>query len=215
MSQPTIRTSTKFPKNVALKIAMRFRVPETDRELFCNYLTDHVEGIWKRDWRATFSKPSPSLRRAADATRALQRAFDSLPKKDREWVDCMRAGSQLWGEGLPALDAAVMNLALVFNHAVGRPSPMPRQSVKLNEKLGVRTLSVKNQMFKEAVMMLMRAAVEHRGKYTLDSNTGRGTLIDALNMVGQYLPPGLVPAPHELPAGTIQKIKRHFEQMRT
>ena len=204
-----------LPKSVALKIAKLFRMPKAYRDEFCDYLTDRVEGIWKRDWRATPLKPSSSLRRAADATRTLQRAFDSLPKKDREWVDSMRASSQLWGEGLPALDTTVMNLALVFNHAVGRPSPTPRKSVELNERLGVRTLGVKNQMFKEAVMMLMGAAVEHRGKYTLDSNTGRGTLIDALNMVGPYLPPGLVPAPHELPAGTIQKIKRHFEQMRT
>src|SRR5258708_605061 len=146
MSQPTIRPSTKLPKNVAIKIATRFRVPKTGRELFCKYLSDRVERIWKRDWRATFSKPSSSLRRAADATRTLQRAFDSLPKKDREWADSTRARSQLWGEGLPALDATVMNLALVFNHAVGRPSPMPRQSIMLNEKLGVRPLSVKNQM---------------------------------------------------------------------
>jgi hypothetical protein len=215
MSQPTIRPSTKLPKNVAIKIATRFRVPKTDRELFCKYLSDRVERIWKRDWRATFSKPSSSLRRAADATRTLQRALDSLPKKDREWVNSMCARSQLWGEGLPALDTTVMNLALVFNHAVGRPSPMPRQSMVLNEKLGVRTLSVKNQMFKEVVIVLMSAAVENHGKYTLDSNTGRGTLIDALNMIGPYLPPGLVPAPHKLPAGTIQKIKRHFEQTRT
>jgi hypothetical protein len=207
------KAPTRPPKNVALKIAELFRVPKVERVLFCDFLCDRVQRLWGRDRRAVSSKPSSSLREAAKATRTLQKAFDRLPDADRKWVENIRVQSALWGEGLDELETTVKNLAIVFNHSVGRSSPIPRRSLALNEKLRVTPLNVKDQMFKEVVIVLMSAAVENQGKFTLDANCKTGTLVEALDLLRDHLPQDLVP--NELPAGTIQKIKKQFYELRS
>jgi hypothetical protein len=158
------------------------------------------------------SKPGPDLRKAAEATRSLLKSFDRLRQEDRDWVDNLCAQSTLWGEGIEGLNTTILNLAIVFNHAVGRPSPIPRKSLVLNEKLGVKPLSIRDQMFREIVIGLMNAAVENRGKFTLDSTCKTGTLIEALDLLRCHLPEGLVP--DDPPAGTIQRIKKQFWELR-
>ena len=164
-----------LPKNVALEIADLFHVPKVEREPFCDYLSSSMQSLWNRDRRATSSKPGTALREAAKATRSLLKSFDRLRQEDRDWVESLCAQSTLWGEGIERLDTTILNLAIVFNHAVGRPSPIPRKSLVLNEKLGVEPLSVRDQMFREIIIGLMNAAVENRGKFTLDSTCKTGT----------------------------------------
>jgi hypothetical protein len=212
MSKPSPHPPNVLPKNVALKIANLFHVPKAEREPFCDYLHNSMQSLWKRDRRATSSKPGPALHQAAKATRSLLKSFDRLRQEDRDWVDNLCAQSTLWGEGIERLDATILNLATVFNHAVGRPAPMPRESLELNVKLGVRPQNIRDQMFREVVMGLMSAAAENRGKFTLDSTCKTGTLIEALDLLRDHLPEGLVPI--EPSAGTIQRIKKQFWELR-
>jgi hypothetical protein len=212
MPKPSPRSPNTLPKSVALKIADLFHVPEVERVPFCDYLSSSMQKLWKRDRRVTSSKPGPALHQAAKATRSLLKSFDRLRQADRDWVDNLCAQSVLWGEGIERLDTTILNLATVFNHAVGRPSPIPRKSLELSEKLGVRPLSVRDQIFREVVIGLMTAAVESRGEFTLDPTCKTGTLIEALDLLRNHLPQSLVP--NALPAGTIQKIKKQFWELR-
>jgi hypothetical protein len=213
MSKPSPHPPNALPKNVALKIANLFHVPKVEREPFCDHLRNNTQRIWNRDRRATSSKSGPALRQAAEATRSLLKSFDRLRQEDRDWVNNLCAQSTLWGEGIERLDSTILNLAIVFNHAVGRSSPIPRKSLALNEKLGVKPLNVKDQMFREVVIGLMTAADENRGKFTLDSTSKTGTLIEALDLLRDHLPKGLVR--YDPPAGTIQRIKKQFRELRS
>jgi hypothetical protein len=212
MSKPGQHPPNALPKNVALKIANLFHVPKVERETFCDHLCTSMQRLWKRDRRATSSKPGAALRQAAEATRSLLKSFDKLRQEDRDWVDNFCAQSTLFGEGIERLDTTILNLAIVFNHAVGRPSPIPRKLLALSEKLGVEPLSVRDQMFREVVTGLMTAAAENRGKFTLDSTSKTGTLIEALDLLRDHLPEGLVR--YDPPAGTIQRIKKQFWELR-
>ncbi len=211
MSKPSSHPPT-LPNNVALKIADLFHIPKIERDPFCDHLRNSMQSVWKRDRRATSSKPGPALQRAAEATRSLLKSFDRLRQDDRDWVENFRADPTLFGDGIERLDTTILNLAIVFNHAVGRPSPIPRTTLEFQAKLGVKPLGVRDQMFREVVMGLMSAAAENRGKFTLDSTCKTGTLIEALELLRDHLPRRLVRA--DPPAGTIQRIKKQFWELR-
>jgi hypothetical protein len=212
MPKAPTRLPNRIPESVARKIAERFCIPEVDYEPFCDALCNVVERLWKRDRRAVPSKPGASLHKAAEATRALRKAFDSLPKADRGWVENIHAQSLFCGSH--DLDTMILDLSITFNHAVGKPAPVPRKSLKHNEAFGVRPLSVRDQMFREVVIGLLTAATENHGKPTLDANCKTGRLIEALDLLRDHLPQGLVPEPDDLPAGTIQRIRKQFLELR-
>ena len=210
MQKPSTGVLKKLPGSVALKIARCFKIPEHEENLFYEYLVSRISKILER---APITKPSVALRKAATATRALQKEFDNMQEEDRDCIERIVGHSTLWGEGSFEVKSAIKNLNIVFNHAVGKSAPVSRGSIKLNRMLGVQPLAVKDQPFKEIVFALMAAATEHRGKFTLDSTCKTGSLIDALDFIRPYLPDGAVP--NEPPAGTIQKIKKQFLQMRS
>jgi hypothetical protein len=193
--------SPAVPRKVVLRLADLAGVPTNDREAFCERVSDRLLRLWKRDRRAVSSKPGPDLVKAAKAARTLQEAFYRLNKHDREWVDNMLSSQMQFERGeIHHLETTILNLAMVFSVATGRPPPLPPH-------LG-RPLGIKDQMFRELVFSLLSAAVDSHGKFTLDKNSQSGTLLKALNILRPHLPKGLVPA--ALPVGTIQKLKTDF-----
>jgi hypothetical protein len=132
MSKPSLRPPKALPKTVALKIADLFRVPKVEREPFCDHLRNSMGRLWKRDRRATSSKPGSALSQAAKATRSLSKSFDRLRQEDRDWVDNICTQSTLWGEGIERLDTTISNLAIVFN-TVTRGWARPVRALRSDE----------------------------------------------------------------------------------
>jgi hypothetical protein len=100
------------------------------------------------------------------------------------------------------LGTTIINIALLFSTAIGRPSPLPFR------RGGNRALNVKDQMLRELIFSLLSAAAFTHGEFTMDKNRQTGTLLPALDLLRTHLPKGLVP--NALPVGTIQKLKSDF-----
>lgn len=206
--KPPTPTPRVLPIIVARQLASLAGVPVDKRKLFYEYFSESFGQIWQRDRRAVSSKPGPALVRAAKAATTLQKEFYGMNKEDRGWVDHIISSSKafLGGKKIP-LGGTIIQLALVFNHAIGRRSPtqLPRRwRLRFQQK-------VKDQMLRELVFSLLSAAYEVRGEFTLDKNQQRGTLLKALHILRPHLPKGLVP--NVLPVGTIQKLKTEFSRL--
>ncbi len=214
MPKPTMQTPPELPRNVALRLARLAHVPHHERESFCEHVSRNLLGLWKRDRRAVSSKPGLALVRAAKAAQALQKAVYSLSQQDRAWVDNIMSSGMLQFERgkIHDLKMTIVNLAMVFSSAIGRPSPRPPMPW-LPPRLRASAM-IKDQRFRELVFDLLSAADEARGAFTLNKNRQTGTLLDALNILrdGDHLPKGLVP--NALPIGTIQKLKANFFRLR-
>ena len=134
---------------------------------------------------------------AADAARALQKEFARLKKQDRDWVESIKQSQMQFADSeIQDLETTILNLSMLLNAAVGRPSTV--------------ALSVKGQMLR--VFGLLAAATDAGGKLVFNKNSETGTLADVLDHLRDHLPDGLVPEP--LPASTIQRLKSEFIRLR-
>jgi hypothetical protein len=204
VSKPPTPTPRVLPSNVILRLATLAGVPTTEQELFHEQFSFSLAKIWQRASRALSSKPGPALVRAARAATTLQKEFYRLSQQDREWLENIRSTSLV--RRIP-VEKAIVELELVFNHAIGRPSR--RRELPRKWRLRVQ-FKVKDQMLRELVFSLLRATRDNYGEFTLDKNRQSGTLLKALDILRPHLPKGLVP--NALPVGTIQKLKTEFSR---
>jgi hypothetical protein len=72
--------------------------------------------------------------------------------------------------------------------------------------------NIRDRPLEELVNVLLGAATSADGKLTFNMNEESGTLADALRLLRDHLPKGLVPDP--LPARTIQRLKTAFFRFR-
>jgi hypothetical protein len=206
MSKAPTRTPHVLPINVARQLASLAGVPAREQEVFYEDISGSFERIWQRDRRAVSSKPGLALVKAAWAATTLQQEFHRLSPQDREQVDNIKSSSMAYEI---SLEPTITKLAVVFNHALGRPSEwlaLPR----VFRRRQVR-FTVKNQMLRELVFSLLSAAHDNYGQFTLDKNRQSGTLLKALDILRPYLPKGLVP--NVLPVGTIQRLIKEFSRL--
>ena len=202
MSKVPTPTPHVLSSNVVRQLATLAGVPATEQELFHEQFSRSFAQTWRR---ARAPKPGSALVKAARAATTLQNEFYRLSQQDREWLENIRSSSIFYRI---SLGPAITELAVVFNHAIGRPSErlaLPRAFRQRQARL-----TIKNQMLRELVFDLLSAARGNYGEFTLDKNRQSGTLIKALDILRPHLPEGLVP--NALPVGTIQKLKTEFSR---
>ena len=229
---PQILPSQLLPRDVAEWVAKIAQIPDGYWEYFCDDLVDTVRRICRRDRRAVSSKPGEALKKAAEAALALNKAFGSLTKADREWVENLlnqepsHYRERLNGrepaefsfflhdvpEPLRSLSQTVFLVARLLSTAVGKVPPLMVGVDKLPVKRGRQKGSVENPTFHHLVEHLLIAASLWGGRLTLDKNFGTGTLLEALDRLRLHLPRGVIPsdlAPH---LATLQRIKTAHEK---
>jgi hypothetical protein len=204
--KPPTPTPGVLPSNVVRELASLARVPATEQEPFQEQFSRSFALTWQRA-RTVSSKPGLALVKAARAATTLQQEFHRLSQQDREWVENIKYSSMAREI---SLEATITKLAVVFNHAIGRPSEWLALH-RVFRRHQVR-FTVKNQMLRELVFTLLRVARDNYGEFTLDKNLQSGTLLEALNILRPHLPKGLVP--NALPIGTIQKLKTEFSRLK-
>ena len=208
MPKPPPRLPPKLPGVVAKRLAKLAKVPTDEQDEFCKRISETVLSLWKRDRRAESSKPDQALIRTAKAARTLQQNFFYMNEQDRDWVEnIVRSQKQFMAGEIQDLKSTILNVAMVFSAATGRPSPLPRH-LWLPERVPPK---IKDQIFRELVFGLLGAAKDTGGHFSFDKNPVSGTLAKALNDLRRHLPIGLVPDP--LPRTIIQKLKTDFGQL--
>jgi hypothetical protein len=204
---PPTQTPPELPRDVAMQVAERARVPAGKCEPFCNAICESVQTVWETDRRAVSSKPNRALFKAAEAARTLNEAICSLNKDDREWVERIMARSEY--QELPReFLLTISQIDHMFSTAIGESSPLIPGTAVLREKKGRRRGAVKDITFEVFIRQILLWAAEYDGEFTHDKNFKKGTLIEVLNILRPHLPKGVVP--NALPYGTIQKIKTKF-----
>jgi len=202
---------SKYPPPTLLsplvsRLAKIAKVPAEHRKEFRDRISNAMQNAWKRDRRSTGQKSGARLVYAADAARTLQKEFFRIKKDDRDWIETIRQSQMQFGAAeINNIEAAITNLSMIFNAAVGRRSPLPPYFEK-------KTLKIRDQMLREFVFGLLAAVVDADGELTFNKNSETGTLAEALDLLRDHVPPGLVPEP--LPAAVIQRLKADFFRLR-
>jgi hypothetical protein len=206
--EPGSRLITKppvLPMKVRLRVAALALVPKENQKLFCDAIQLPLQLVWELDRRATGTKAQSALIRASEAARALNQAFKKLEPDDREWVEGIWAKWPLYEKWLPVLPRSVEAIEHLFSIAVNRA---PSQSKLGPHKRGRRKGDVKDLSFRQFVHYLLVVTEEWcGGKLPLDRIYESGALIDAIKILGKYLPKGVVRYP--LPFNTIERVKNN------
>jgi hypothetical protein len=205
MPNPTINEQPPdLPNDVAILIADAADVPDKEREAFCDLLCFNVRLVWERDRRAIGGSAGAALVRAADAARTLHEALDNLDARDREWLERLWAKTPRYKRWLQGVQWTAFQLAHLLSVAAGKaPPPNPGETTR--PKGGRRKGSVKDVIFLDFARRLLIATADCGGDLTVENERSTGSLIDALNILREHLPKGVVPL--EPPGGTLQRIK--------
>ena|ERR1035437_7595912 len=214
LPKPPPQLPPKLPSVLAERLAKLAKVPTNERDEFCKRISETVLSLWTRDRRAVSSKPGRALIQAAKAARTLQQNFFYMNKQDRHWVENIKRSQMQFVAGeIQHLESTILNVAMVFRAAIGRPSPLPRHSERFLEKLLPKRVppKIKDQILRELVFGLLGAAEETGGHFSFEKTSVSGTLARALDLLRDHLPVGLVPDP--LLGTTIQRLKSDFHQL--
>jgi hypothetical protein len=205
------------------RVAELARIPTTEREQFCDYVCDTIEIVRKLDWRAVSSKPENALIKAAEAARALNEAVCSLEKGDREWVNTIADSHPSLSQErrirgtteqfeINELNQTVWLLALLFNFATNKSSPIIPGEVQIPGRRSKKSGIGKDMMFEFLLTRILTATAEAGGKLSFNKNDGKGTLVKALKILKSHLPEGVIPK--GLSRWPIQEIKTKHAKSR-
>jgi hypothetical protein len=177
---------------VMQRLADLARVPKTEeaREYFSRLIVRGVQGVWSDFELSTrcpaWKNPGPrdvaSEELAARTWRYLRHA-SGLSERDLEEL--------FW-----PLDV------------LGDSEHIQPQAHRRGRRRG----TVKNRAFQDFIRGLFLAAVRAGGRYTLEKNIQKGTVIEAIDILAPYLPDGFVPK--NLPFSTLQRIKNTVSKLR-
>jgi hypothetical protein len=206
-----------------LLVAGLARISGTEQEQFCDYVCDTVEMVWKLDRRAVTSKSGDALVKAASAARTLNEAVCSLNGRDRQWVNMIadrhpslsqeqriRGTTDLFE--INELNYTVWLLATLFNFATNKSSPMVAGVVRVPDKKGKKSGIGNDMMFEFVLRRLLTATAEARGRLSFNKNSCTGALVEALALLRDRLPQGVIPK--ALTGWTIQEIKTSHAKSR-
>jgi hypothetical protein len=198
---------------VVQKIAKLAKVSKHYRHEFSERIVKIVMDLRKPHRSPDWGKPGGLLTEAADAARRLQDTFYRMNQRDRDWVEHVKQ-SQLqfvvWK--IDDLGSAIWQIVLLLDAALGRLAPVPPHIAKMNAKLVGELPEIRDRKLRELVFGLLAAASDANGKLTFNMNKESGTLADALRLLRDHLPEGLVADP--LLSRTIQRVKTAFFRAR-
>lgn len=217
-----------LPWDEAERVADIAGVPAERQDEFCNSLCDRVQLVWEQDWRASSSKPGPTLVKAARAARTLNEAVGSMNERERKRLDrlvsrdahlsteqCLRGATELFE--IDELLQTVRLMDELFSIATGKTPPLIAGQARLSTQRGKKRGDVKNTAYNDFVLSLLSLTAEAAGMLKLDKNRyydeSGGPLVAALKRLRRYVPESVIPD-GKLSLSTLQRIKkRHNETL--
>jgi hypothetical protein len=163
----------RLHKDVALNLARIANVPPEEHDQFCELVQGTVQRVWELDRRGRPSKSGQALDEAAQASRALHKAYLKLNKEDREWLEGFLTPNSHYMGKLRELPLTLWRLAHLFSTAVGKSLPETPISPKQRDW---RQRTVKDVTFESFLIHLFVDAAETGGQFTFTKTGGTGTL---------------------------------------
>jgi hypothetical protein len=186
-----------MPSDFYSLLADLAKVPEEPpgrRQWFQRQLFNIIHDAWDKQENMDALAALTKDRAYADVIkhlRSAKQALAQLSKIDRE---------VLW---FPIAEIESGIDRFLDMHGADSPKPGPRRR-------GRPKGNVKYSPFRNLVWDLLELTWVTGGNLSLEKNVGRGTLIDAIGRLSQYLPSDL--APQKLSAPTLQRIKTEFQK---
>ncbi len=184
---------------LAAKIVPRRHLPGApqartdDQHILAERIVETVLRLRERDRRSTGQLVGGLLPQAADAARRLQDIYARMSQEDRDWVEHIKKTEMQFLAGeIQHIETTISNLSRLFHSALGVASPFPKPPKHrrrapdhidrhdLHKKLGMLKPRVRDQMLRELVFGLLRAARDTGGELRFDKNSGSGTLAETL-----------------------------------
>jgi hypothetical protein len=185
---------------VLCQLADLARIPpisEQPRAWFFSVILNTVFDAWDNDDRRIVeieARSDEPLSRAIDALRAARQATADLNKEQRE---------ALWWP----IAEIEQGIDRFLEWVTGKAKRTHGRTQRRGRPLG----TVKRSTFETFIRDLLQASRYAGRELTFEKNIGKGTLIDAINLLEPYLPTGFIPRP--LPS-TLQRIKTALRRTR-
>jgi hypothetical protein len=209
-----VRFRRKLPRDAALKLAHLANVKDLGIEYFCDAISEIINEIWQKDWRAVASRRSARLVAAAKAALTLNKAACNLKQEDRKWLlQILKNGTLAsritmidgsTGQAIPTkqlVELSTWAIASDLSTAAGilGPPPFPGEA---SHRPGFRR--IKDTSLELVVWRLRSFATSCGGSFTFSKRNESGTLVQALEVLRPHLPDRVVP--NSLPFSTIERI---------
>jgi hypothetical protein len=185
----------QFSQGAIRKLADLAHVPKAHRDGFWWAVGDALFdcSLTQGDIRANLELQRNAS--FASAVEALKSARQALARMDESAREAFRGRFLAVQEAIDEFLTALEGL-----------KTEPKQPLR-SDTLGQRGRpagTVKDRASQEFVYKLLECATLHGGRFTLEKNIRRGTLIEALELLAPYFPEGV--APEKLSSSTLQRI---------
>jgi hypothetical protein len=219
MSKVQVQTAAQQPQaaiadDLLKNLAELARVPDrpANRNLFYDSIRHTVRVAWTRsgEIKDGIVVNSGALARAAKAIRTANEALAKLNVNETERLTavfdrCVRSGWFGGHQGVAGCRRLVWQLADALSFSVGLGLARDPDNPERPNSRGRRKGSIQNLTFQMFVCALLQDAENCGGKFTLQKNISKGTLMSAIELLAPYLPPGVIPK--LLSPSTLQRIK--------
>ena len=200
----------ELPEKVAMQLAALADVPERESEPFWHLLRHVVQVAHDQHGSVAASRPSPALKKAAQAARILNEAIGDLSKAERKTLHQLairhprlreetriRPSNGMWKIEIDELNQTTWLLAFLLSMAIGKTPPWLAGTAKLAAVRGKKAGTVKNTELSNFVNRLLWCVEEVGGALPLEKNKyfskSGGPLADALTILRSHLPHGVIP----------------------
>jgi hypothetical protein len=216
------------PTPTADELARLADIAEVRQENREYFLTKIIEEVLPEAWmlaKPTNSGPrSKALSRAIAAIQAARQAIvdlnhvegDTFGPPDDEWLQQSRAKDR----DVTDTKKAALYMRIDYFHRLEYvlqeflwnageaydPVPLKPQEPRRGRRSG----GIGNRGLQQIAIDLLFYADRAGGNLTVEKNTKRGTLAEALHIIAPYTPPGAIPK--ELPFSTLQRIKTGYAE---
>jgi hypothetical protein len=196
------------------QIANLCRADASQRQEFAEDLDRSIHRIWMQHYLA--KRASGRLKRASRAALALNEALVNLEQEEIEdlgisynlFVRLDRFSSEEYS-GFQGFQATAFHLAELLCWHAGTREPLWPGEIDEGLRAGRRSGTVGKPLLQEFIRDLKRVGKQHGKGFTFSHETVSGSLIKALDLLRNYLPPGVVPVEAELTklGSTIKRIR--------
>jgi len=196
-----------LPRSAAIDIAGRAKVPACHREFFCNCVCGMVRCVWEQQAQP----PERAFLAAANAILELREAYHSFGQESFVRLDRVLNNEPANLDSLfDRLRQTLWEIDRVFSAGIGR-SVISDEALGPLGKRGAKRKpdDIGEAPLRYVVEGLLLCAEAAKGRFTFDGKPpGRGTLLDALNVLRTHLPPDTIPP--RPPLSTIKRIIDHY-----
>ena len=185
---------------VLLRLSELARVPAEQREFFFESVLGSVQTACELDGLVKQGLASKRGKNLARAAFTLYDVLGNLNNRESSLIEgILSRAKSIFGKisngGVEGLEHIAYQLALLSSLVTGKPPPRLPSQLPEPPVPGRRSGTVTHWIFQNFASELLISTSAAGGRLTLEKNTRKGSLVEAIRMLAPNLPDGFVPDP--------------------